>query len=232
MRIHLVYALLVGDADKLEHIQRSLLDLFLGHFGVVQDGDLIDLIADPENRVEGGHWLLEDHGDHVSADLLHLCRRGVDDVKCRAVVLIEADLTADRLAGRALEQLHQGKARNGLAAAGLADDSDRGALRDIEADAIDGLDRTDVAEEVGADVVKLDDVVLVAHFGGIQGRILIGVGTLRFELLGDPAVEPGDISRLLAGNIGRFLFLVSHIPNLLSASTWDRRRHADRRRRS
>ncbi len=54
----MIYALLVGDADKLEHIQRSLLDLFLGHFGVVQDGDLIDLIADPENRVEEviGSW--------------------------------------------------------------------------------------------------------------------------------------------------------------------------------
>ena len=189
MRVHGVHALFVGDADKVEHLERARLDLFLAHLGVMEHGDFVDLLADAEHRIQAGHRLLEYHGYLVAANLLHFCSRGVDDVICGAVAEVEADLAADGLTLGALKQLHQGKAGDGFAAAGLADNADGRALGNHEADAVNGLDRADIGEEIGTDVIKLDNVVLVLHLRREQRGILIGVRSVSFELLGYAAVK-------------------------------------------
>ena len=50
MRVHGVHALFVGDADKVEHLERARLDLFLAHLGVMEHGDFVDLLADAEHK--------------------------------------------------------------------------------------------------------------------------------------------------------------------------------------
>ena len=189
MRVHRVHALLVCDADKLKHLEGALLDFLLAHLGVMEHGDLVNLLTDAENRVKAGHRLLEYHRYLVAADLLHLCRRGIDDIICGAVAEVEANLAADGLTLRTLKKLHQGKAGDGFAAAGLADNADGRALGNHEADAVNGLDRADIGEEIGTDVIKLDNVVLVLHLRREQRGILIGVRSVSFELLGYAAVK-------------------------------------------
>ena len=102
---------------------------------------------------------------------------------------IQANFTLDDLALRALHQLHERKAGDGFAAAGLADNADGRALGNHEADAVNGLDRADIGEEIGTDVIKLDNVVLVLHLRREQRGILIGVRSVSFELLGYAAVK-------------------------------------------
>ena len=54
-----------------------------------------------------------------------------------------------------------------LAAAGFAHDADRCALRHIVRHAVHSLHRADVGVEVGMQVIELNDVLRVAHFGKI-----------------------------------------------------------------
>ena len=75
--------------------------------------DLGQLLADGEHRVKGGHGLLEDHGDAVSADAAKLLLRAVQQV-----VPLEKDLTSDRGLGRR-QKAQDGQGGNGLAAAGF-----------------------------------------------------------------------------------------------------------------
>ena len=95
--------------------------------------------------------------------MLHDFLRGVDHV-VGLVAEIETDLALDGLALRPLQKLHEGERRNRLAAAGLADDADGLADRDLEGDAVHALDRARIREEVGVQVVELDRVGGVMHF--------------------------------------------------------------------
>ena len=202
MREHAVNALGVCDADELEHLYGALLDLVLVQLGIVQRDDLLDLEAAAEHGVQAGHGLLEDHRDAVAAYFHHLAGRGVDDVVGLAVAHVEPYLAAHGLALGALKELHEGEAGDALAAAGLADYADGGAAGNIEADAVDGLDRTDVGEEVAAHVVELDDVIVVAHRGHVLRGICRLVRPLLFEPARESAVEAGYLAGLLARNVG------------------------------
>ena len=76
--------------------------------------DLGHLLADGEHRVEGGHGLLEDHGDAVAPDAAHLLLRAVQQV-----FPLEADLPGDRGLGVGQEAQHR-HGGDGLAAARFA----------------------------------------------------------------------------------------------------------------
>jgi hypothetical protein len=78
----------------------------------------------------------EDH-HHLAANGSHL-RAG----ELRDVTTVEDDLPRGRL-----EQAHQAPGQRRLAAAGLADDPERLAAIDREADVVDGLDRADLLLE-------------------------------------------------------------------------------------
>ena len=192
MREHLVDALAVGNADHFEQLDGALLDLLLVvALFIVQGDDLIDLVADAEDGVQRGHRLLEDHGDEVAAQMLHDTVRGLRHV-VSLVAEIQADLAFHDLTLRTLQKLHDRKARHGLAAAGLAHDAHRLADGDIEGDAVYGVHRADIGEEVGVQIVDLKDVGTVLHLRQILalGHILALV--LLFELIGDLAVCFGD----------------------------------------
>ena len=170
----------------------------------MQFKDLVDLFADPEHGVQRGHRLLEDHGDLVAADLLHDRVRCIDDIVGGAVAQVETDLTADRLAGRPLQQLHQAQARHGLAASGLTDHTDRFSDGHLEGDAVHRLHDADVCEEIGADVVKLHHVVRILHPRGIERPVLVRVCAFLLQFPGHLPVEPGDPAGFFSGDIGGF----------------------------
>ena len=201
VREHLVDALAVGDADHLKELDGACLDLlFVVALFVVQGDDLIDLVADAEDGVQRGHRLLEDHGDEVAAQVLHHgvgCLRHVVGL----VAEVQADLAFNDLTLRTLQKLHDRKTRHGLAAARLTHNAHRLADGDIEGDAVHGVHRADVGEEIGMQIVDLKDVCVVLHLRQILalGHILALV--LLFELIGDLAVCFGDAARFLCGKI-------------------------------
>ncbi len=95
-----------------------------------------DDVADRHARVQRRVGVLEDHL-HLAAHLAHLAA-----VQLGQVLAVEDDLAAGRLV-----ELQDGAAGGGLAAAGLADQAEGLALLDVERDAVDGLDRADLALE-------------------------------------------------------------------------------------
>ena len=226
---HFVDALAVGDAHHLQQLDGAGLDIAFGFSdAVVQLDDLVHLVADAEHRVQGGHGLLEDHGHRVAADVLHLFVGHFGDV-IGFVAHVQADGAFHHLALGPLQKLHQRQAGDRLAAAGLAHDAHRLADGHIEGDAIHGLDGAGIGEEIGVQVVKLHRVVGVAHLGEVFGFGHVFALALLFVLVGDPAVLAGDPAGFFRRKIA-FLFSLSHVgSSFLSASSWGRRRRADRR---
>ena len=94
-----------------------------------------NLIADTKHRVERGHRFLEDQGDLRAADLAH--RRLAE---LEQVAALEQDPAAGDAAGR-LHQPHDRQSGHRLAAPRFADQPERLAGVDLEADLVDGRDR-------------------------------------------------------------------------------------------
>ena len=154
----------VGDADLGEQFAGAPPGLRRGH-PLVQDERLGKLAADAVERVEGGHRLLENHGDLVAANLFHLPlalaqevaanegrrtkgggRRGGRGTRIR----VEKNLRAGGVEAVLLDQAHDGKGGLRLAAAGLADDGQRAPGGQRKTDAVHGAGNPSVAgAEVG-----------------------------------------------------------------------------------
>ena len=134
-----------GDAHQAQHLDGPLSGLGLGHLLVLQD-HLHDLVAHGVDRVEGGHGILEDHGDLLAAHPAHLPLAVGEDV-----LVLEEDLPVHHPAG-VLEQAHDGEAGHALAAAALPHDAQHLALIQVEADAADGLDLAHVGEKGGLQI--------------------------------------------------------------------------------
>ena len=62
MRVAVETRLRVGDAHDLEQLDAALAHLVLGHVGIVDEQGLGDLLADGEDRRQGGQRVLEHHG--------------------------------------------------------------------------------------------------------------------------------------------------------------------------
>ena len=229
VRVHLVDAVAVGDANGLQHLDGALLDVLLGlAFTLVQGDDLVDLGADAEYRVQTGHRLLEDHRDIVAAQALHLIGGGLGDVVSLAAAQVQADLAIHDLALGALQQLHQGQAGNGLTAAGLTHDADRLADGHLEGDAVNAFDHAGIGEEVGVQVIELDRVFLIVHLDRVLALRHVAALAFFLVLIGNAAVFFGDTPRLFGGKVSVLFF--SHRVFLLpiSVSSWGQRRRADR----
>ncbi len=229
MRIHLIDALTVGNADGLEHLDGALFDVLLGlALALVQGDDLVDLRADAEDGVQAGHRLLEDHRDDSCRAAPASSRLG--SWRCRTPCRrqVQADLALDDLALRALQQLHQGQAGNGLTAAGLAHDADRLADGHLEGDAVNAFDHAGIGEEVGVQVIELDRVFLIVHLDRVLALRHVAALAFFLVLIGNAAVFFGDTPRLFGGKVSVLFF--SHRVFLLpiSVSSWGQRRRADR----
>src|SRR5438876_4639217 len=142
MRILLHAALGVRDVHDLQHLD-GLVHGVAAAEALVQPDGLRDLLADGEDRIQRGHGLLEDHRDLFAADLPHL--RGGQAEEVLAVV---DDLALHDAPGRLRDEPHDAQGGDRLARTRLADDAERLALVDVEADAVDGAHDALVGEEV------------------------------------------------------------------------------------
>src|SRR2546423_2577859 len=138
------------NAYLLEQLDRPGSRHLTRHFAVRHHG-LLDLIPNPEHRVEATQGVLEDHGDVFAADLPNLLLGQLDDVGSP-----EEDLTTGD-APRLLDQAKDRESGDALAAPGLAHDPQGLPGLEVEADAIDRLDHTVVGEELGLEIFDLKD---------------------------------------------------------------------------
>ena len=107
----------VGDLDIVEHLQSLLVGFLLGH-ALVDDEGLTQLLVHAEHGVQGGHGLLEDDGDGVAADGIHLLAAELGQVTALEQHLAGGDVAVG------VQKLQDGHGRLGLAGAGLTDDAD------------------------------------------------------------------------------------------------------------
>ena len=88
---------------------------------------LRDLIAHPHGGVQGGHRVLEDHAHLGAAHVLAVDHRAFEEI-----VPVEARRAAGDAARRHGDEAHHALHRDGLAAAGFADDGERLAGMHVE----------------------------------------------------------------------------------------------------
>ena len=163
MGIHAVYTLTVGDSDHLQGLDRALLDLFLRlALAIMKRNDFIHLIADPEDRIQGCHGFLEDHGNHIAPDGLHLLLRDLRYL-IGFISKVQTDLSRDDLPLRSLHQLHQRQTGYRLTAAGLTDYTDRLSDRYTEGYAVHTVNSTAVCKEESMQVIKLNRIAGIMH---------------------------------------------------------------------
>ena len=93
---------------------------FLLPDGLMGSDSLLDLISDGEDRIEGGHGFLEDHGDLSASDT----SKGLF-IEVQEISSLEENLSIRNLSRRLRDEPQDGESRNGLTTAGLADDAHR-----------------------------------------------------------------------------------------------------------
>jgi hypothetical protein len=116
----------VGDADLRQQFDGPLAHGTTAEVGVVAQR-LADLRADPVQRIEARHRVLEDHGDARAAHAAHL--RFIERQQIGAV---EIDAAGQRKARVGAVEADDRAGRDRLAAAGLADDAEDLAGREAE----------------------------------------------------------------------------------------------------
>ena len=121
-------------ADELAAARATRADM-LGRRHAVRPQRLGEDVADRQPRIERRHRILEDHLQ-VAADREALAASDIS-----AVSLAEHAIVPD-CGPRRVQDLHD---RRRLAAAGFADQPERLALADVEADAVDRAHRADAA---------------------------------------------------------------------------------------
>ena len=141
----------LGDPHQLQHLGRAPERGRLRE-ALVERQRLGDLAADGQHRVERGHRLLEDHRDLVAADPAHL-----GPAQPEQVAALEADRAAREAAGRDRDQAQDRERGDALAAAALADHAQGLAAPQLERDAVDRLDHAVAGQEVGPEILDLED---------------------------------------------------------------------------
>ena len=112
-----------------------------------------DLLADLHQRVQRGHRVLEDHRHLPAPDAAHLLAALVADL-----LALEDDRALAHGVGRG-QQAHDRARQDRLARAALADDAERLAAAQLEADPVDGAHHAARRAEVGAHVGQLEQHV-------------------------------------------------------------------------
>jgi len=151
------------DPDPLHQLDGAVHRLRLAD-GVIVGADLLDyLVADPVDRVERAHRVLEHHRHRGAANLLQLALGGRQKLgagKRRA--------TLDPRVGTA-RQPHERHRGDRLARAGLADDRHHLAWGDRERDAVDGAHEPFLGRERDTHVVDFEQWLGAAHCSRIRG---------------------------------------------------------------
>ena len=152
-----------GDADHAQRVARAGTGFGVGDIGVGVDG-FHHLGVDAQDRIERHHRVLENHRDAVAAKLalFGFIERG-------DVAALKQDLPGGDAAG-GVDQADEGKAGDGFARAGLADEAKDLAAIDMEGDAVNRLHHAGAGFEMGGEVV---DFERAAH------RLSLGLSTSR-----------------------------------------------------
>ena len=190
------------DTHQAEHFLGLGPGLLLSSAGDMDQGDLVELLTDGEHGIQGGHGFLEDHGDLLAPDAVDLMDGHFGDVvdlflglvfPCPVLdgiavliffvfLAVEADGALHDLTAGALDQAHDGHGGHGLAAAGLTHNTHNGVLGHIVADTVDGFDHALLGEEVGVQILNLQDGVGILHFaeefGFLGPAVFVGFQTL------------------------------------------------------
>ena len=94
---------------------------------------LSDLVADFENRIEGGERFLENHGDAIASNVLQ-----VFFPQLQQVLAGEKDAPPRNFARGLVDEAENAESRNGLATPGFAHQADGFLAPHLETDAVDG----------------------------------------------------------------------------------------------
>ena len=99
-----------------------------------------------------------------------------------------------------LDEAHGRQRGDALAAAGLADDAERLAVLDLEADPVDGLDHPVLGEEVGLEPLDLEEIV---GLGSVRAgpASFAGVVVARRSTL-DPLARVEGVAQAVAEEAG------------------------------
>jgi hypothetical protein len=114
---------------------------------VVDEQRLDELVGDPQVGIQRRHRILEDHRDPFAPDRPRLGRRAAQEVDA-----VEDGRAALDAAGGLRDEAHDRVARHGFAGAGFADDPERLAAFEGEADAVDRAIDAVASVETGAEV--------------------------------------------------------------------------------
>src|SRR5439155_8851261 len=116
------------------------------------DGHRLDeLVADAQPRRQGGRRILRDEADAPPPQLLQLAARQMGEIAPREMDRAGADPAPGPL------ESEQGERRRRLAAAGLADQSERLSARKLERGAVDDVVPAVVRPEVDRQSLDLDE---------------------------------------------------------------------------
>ena len=136
----------VGDAHPVEQADTLLGGLPVAEVAVLPQ-HLLDLCADPQNRVQAHHGLLEDHAGDFAAHAAQGLRRGANHFAA-----LDPDGSPDA-GGIGREQSHHGHGSHALSGAGFPDDRERLARSDAEVYVVHHL----VIAEGDAEVADFQD---------------------------------------------------------------------------
>ena len=147
MGILLYHNLRIGDFDIRQHLDGCLGCLLLGHVAV-NDKGLRKLPLHREHRVQGGHGLLENDGNLIAADMIHLAHGNL-----REILSIKDDLTGVHIA-IAIQQPQNTHGGDGFAGTGLTHHTQSLARLDGIGNTIDRLHNAAAGLKIGVEIFR------------------------------------------------------------------------------
>ena len=140
----------VGDLHRAEHLQALFRRLLLVH-ALVDHKGLGQLALDGEHRVQAGHGLLEDDGNGVAPDVVHIVHGQLGQVPALKEDLPRVDIAVG------VQQAQDAHGGHGLARAGLAHNADGLARLQAVGHVVHCLDGAVPGPEIGVEVLDLKE---------------------------------------------------------------------------
>ena len=157
----------LGNANEVQKLGGALERLLLG-IATVQAKTLAHLLTDLIDRVKGGHRILEDHRDIVTANVLHLFLSHFED---RTTAI--ANVATLNLSRRHRDKAHDGHGGHRLTGAGLADDAQGLATIERVGHTVDGANDAILGVEIHLKVIDLEQMLALGNRLVLQVHIVL-----------------------------------------------------------
>jgi hypothetical protein len=158
VRVAVQHRLGFRNTDLLQHAQR-LGARGRGVLALVLADRFGDLVAGGEDRIQGGHRLLEDHGHVRAAHTAHFALAGSDQVDHGTVAPPQGHAALGDAPAAVLHQTHERQGRHRFARTRFAHDGQGLAPVHMERQIAHGFDRALRSHEAHRQVVDLDHAV-------------------------------------------------------------------------